>query len=322
MVDLSPEQYPKIDVHNGSVLIVDDDASTRQTLKAYLADKSLFTRFYEASNGLEAFKILANQLNSVDLVLCDLEMPEFDGFKFLQMQATREDFQSVPVIVVTSRDEVEYRVRGLNLGAADYLTKPVQKEELRLRAHHQLRIRRLQEALRKAIRELTLMSKTDALTGLSNRRAFMERSELEFARAARYKGKLGLIIMDIDDFKKVNDTYGHLAGDDVLKAVAGVLVKGLRQSDLAARFGGEEFAILLPETDLRNALTVAERYRNEVQKLSFEFEGRHVAVTISAGVAGYPETTLESVEELVRKADTGLYAAKENGKNRTETSPS
>lgn len=321
MSDVTPEQYPKIDVHNGAVLIVDDDASIRRALRAFLAEGDLFSRFYEASNGLEAFKILANELHNVDLVLCDLEMPEFDGFKFLQMQSTREDFQSVPVIVVTSRDESEHRVRGLNLGAADYLTKPVQKEELRIRAYHQLRIRRLQEALRRAIRDLTQMSQTDPLTGLANRRAFMTRSEHEYARADRYKGKLALILLDIDDFKRVNDTYGHLAGDDVLRAVATVLTRGLRATDLAARYGGEEFAILLPETDQKSALRVAERYRSEVQKLSFKFDSKDVSITISLGVAALPENHTTGLEDFLRKADTALYAAKETGKNMTAVAP-
>jgi diguanylate cyclase (GGDEF)-like protein len=124
--------------------------------------------------------------------------------------------------------------------------------------------------------------------------------------------------MDIDDFKSVNDTYGHLAGDEVLRAVAGVLERGLRQSDLAARFGGEEFAVLLPETDATAAAAVGDRYRREIGALRIAHEGVQIGITISVGVGAYPETANTSIDDLLRAADAALYAAKEAGKNRVE----
>lgn len=314
----NPEAFPEVDLRNGTVLLVDDDEAVRGRVREFLEEGSLFSRFIEAANGLEAFKILANDTAQIDLIVCDVEMPEFDGFKFLQMRATRDDFAAVPVVILTSRADSEHRVRGLELGASDYLTKPVIKEELRLRARHQLQIRRLQEALRKAIRNLSHMSRTDPLTQLPNRRHFMETLRSEFRRAERYDHALGLLVCDIDDFKRINDTYGHLVGDQVLKGVAEILSYGLRESDLAARYGGEEFAVLLPETDLEGAYLVAERYRHELAARTFSSEEEERFVTTaSIGVAAYPEHAVGTETELMRFADGALYRAKELGKNQS-----
>ncbi len=314
--DSSPEAFPEIDLHGGTVLLIDDDPAIRAAAREHLSEDGLFTNFYEASNGLEGFKILANRASELDLVLCDLEMPEFDGLKFLQMRATRADFAGVPVIFLTSRGEVSHRVKGLEMGANDYLTKPVAREELRLRARNQLQIRRLEIALRRAVAELGRLSRTDALTGLPNRRHFVEALEREFQRAARYGSSLGLLIIDIDHFKRVNDTWGHLAGDKVLRDVAGILAYGLRQSDIAARFGGEEFAVLLPETDLEGATLVAERYRLDIAARQFTVESTSLQLTVSIGIAALPRTKADDATEFLRRADATLYLAKEAGRNR------
>jgi len=309
--------FPELDLGRGTVLLIDDDASMRQAYREYLGEDDRFTTFYEAANGIEGFQVLANDADDLDLVLCDLEMPEFDGFKFLQMRATRQDFAAVPVIIVTSRQEQAQRIRGLELGAADYLTKPVLKPELQLRAQHQLKIRRLQTELRSAIAELKHLSQTDPLTHVSNRRHFVELYEHEFERAYRYDTPLGIAILDIDDFKQVNDTYGHIVGDTVLKSVAQILSYGARQSDIVARYGGEEFAVLLPQTDLEGTFLVAERYRHEIDARQFRTKQATFQLTVSVGIAALPETPFETPTELLNAADKALYEAKAAGKNRT-----
>jgi diguanylate cyclase (GGDEF)-like protein len=312
----NPEAFPEIELRGGTVLLIDDDATIRAAAREHLAEGGLFTTFFEATNGLEGFKVLANHAAELDLVLCDLEMPEFDGLKFLQMRATRADFASVPVIFLTSRSEVGHRVKGLEMGANDYLAKPVAREELRLRARNQLQIRRLEIALRRAVAELARLSRTDALTGLPNRRHFVESLEREFQRSSRYGSSLGLLVFDIDHFKRVNDTWGHLAGDKVLRDVAGILAYGLRQSDIAARFGGEEFAVLLPETDLEGATLVAERYRLDIAARQFQVDSTSLQLTVSIGIAALPRTKADDATEFLRRADAALYQAKEAGRNR------
>lgn len=316
-VEFEPDAFPEVDLKNGVALLIDDDESVRRKVREDLSEEGLFTRFHEAGNGLEGFKILANHAAELDVVLCDLEMPEFDGLKFLQMRAAREDFAAVPVIFLTSRSETTHRVRGFEMGASDYLAKPVSKQELRLRARNQLKIHRLQTALRKVVGELSRLSRTDPLTQLPNRRHFVETIEREYQRAERYEGALGLLIIDIDHFKTVNDTHGHLVGDKVLRDVAGILAYGLRQSDMAARFGGEEFAVLLPETDIEGAMLVAERYRREVAGREFKVDDLRLQLTVSIGVASFPQNPAKDATDLMRIADEALYAAKQQGRNRS-----
>jgi diguanylate cyclase (GGDEF)-like protein len=165
--------------------------------------------------------------------------------------------------------------------------------------------------------ELEHLASTDALTGLANRRTLMLRAEQELARAKRYGSELSLLMADIDFFKKVNDTYGHQAGDLVLKKLAGVFLLALRDIDFAARFGGEEFVLLLPETNAENALKTAERLRASVNDIQISLpQGELVQCTISIGVASYSSSGNDSVEKLISGADKALYAAKETGRNK------
>lgn len=314
---LAPE-LPRISLREGTVLLVDDEPLQRQYYRTALEKDRLFVRFFEAENGLKGFKLLNELEKELDLVLCDIEMPEFDGFKFLQMRSTREGTQRIPVIIITGRESQEHRIRGLSLGASDYLQKPVDPEELRLRAQHQLGLKRYREGLEQALEELRKLSITDPLTGVANRRFFMDFLTREFYRAMRYQHPLALIVGDLDHFKKVNDTYGHQAGDAVLKGFSRILLYNKRQSDQVARYGGEEFALVLPETDLKGGILVAERIRHEVEVADFSYGGKKIPVTVSFGVVAYPESQASSVEEFFRLADRALYRAKEQGRNRVE----
>ncbi|QSV46779.1 diguanylate cyclase [Geobacter benzoatilyticus] len=299
-----------------TALVIDDSETLRAEILQILKEASLFDSYLEACDGLEGFKVLLN--NRVDLVLCDLEMPRMDGFRFLAMMRAREEFQDVPVIILTGREDRDTKIRGLEQGASDYLTKPFDAGELVARVRVQLKVKSLQDELKRSNDMLRTLSITDPLTHLHNRRHLMEMVEKEFQRASRKGAHLSLIILDIDYFKKVNDTYGHQEGDRVLTILADIVRRRLRSYDLAARYGGEEFVLLLPETPVHEALPIAERLRLEVQEHIFDGSLQGQVITISLGVATYPSPRIESIDSLFRQADEALYRAKQSGRNRVE----
>lgn len=299
-----------------SILIIDDSKTQRQQILQTLKDNSLGNTFYEAGEGIEGFK--SALAKKVDLILCDLEMPGFDGFKFLAMKSSREELKDIPVILLTGHSDSETKIRGLEHGASDYLTKPFVPGELIARVRIHLRLKALQDELKKRNEMLRELSNTDPLTGLCNRRYMMEFLNREFQRAIRTDRYLSLVMGDVDHFKSINDAYGHQHGDEVLKTVAQSMRNQLRPYDLAARFGGEEFAVILPATSLETAIAAAKRLRTTVSQLSFSEGMRGRQVTISLGVACVSDTNIKSVEDLIREADENLYKAKRNGRNRVE----
>lgn len=299
-----------------TTLVIDDSETLRAEILQILKEASLFDSYLEACDGLEGFKVLLN--HRVDLVLCDLEMPRMDGFRFLAMMRAREEFQDVPVIILTGREDRDTKIRGLEQGASDYLTKPFDAGELVARVRVQLKVKSLQDELKRSNDMLRTLSITDPLTHLHNRRHLMEMVEKEFQRASRKGAHLSLIILDIDYFKKVNDTYGHQEGDRVLTILADIVRRRLRSYDLAARYGGEEFVLLLPETPVHEAMAIAERLRLEVQEHIFDGSLQGQVLTISLGVATYPSSRIESIDSLFRQADEALYRAKQSGRNRVE----
>lgn len=299
---------------SATLLIIDDSPTMRQQIISTLKKVDLFDRFLEADNGLDGFKVLLG--NPVDVVLCDLEMPGMDGLKFLALHNAREELRDVPVIILTGSENREQKVKGLEQGASDYVVKPFDQGELIARVKVQLKIKRLQDDLKAQNRRFEELSNTDPLTQLANRRFLMNVFEKEFLRSERHKHPLSLIMADIDHFKKINDTYGHQQGDLVLKAVADVMRGQLREYDLAARFGGEEFALILPETGLLQATQVAERVRERIAAMRFDGSLAPMRMTISLGVATSPGAEIKGVNDLIRVADDALYTAKREGRNR------
>jgi diguanylate cyclase (GGDEF)-like protein len=296
-----------------SVLVIDDSKSARQQILEVLAKTSLFAEHHFASGALEGFKMVIGQ--PVDLIICDLEMPGMDGFKFLSMLNGREELRDIPVIMLTGREDLETKIRGLEQGASDYVTKPFDAGELVARIKVQLKIKSLQDSLKESNQRLTELSRTDPLTGLANRRCLMETLEREIERGRRTGSSVAMIMADLDHFKRINDTYGHQPGDEVLKAVADLLKNHLRPYDLAARFGGEEFVLVLPNSSLVQAVQVAERIRVATGQLTFAAPMEKLRVTASLGVAAYPRGRIRSVDDLIREADFALYKAKGEGRN-------
>jgi diguanylate cyclase (GGDEF)-like protein len=299
-----------------SVLIIDDSEAVREKIIKTLESFNLFARYYEAEDGLEGFKKLLS--SPVDIVLCDLDMPRIDGFKFLGMIKSRPDLQDVPVIMLTGMNERELKIKGLEQGASDYVTKPFDPEELVARVKVHLKVKNLQDDLKRSNELLLELSNTDHLTGLFNRRFLMEALDKEVQRSIRKGGNLSLIILDIDHFKKVNDTYGHLQGDIVLQKVALQLQKELRSYDVAARYGGEEFIAVLPDATLKEAVFVADRVRMAVQAAKFSGALSKLSLTVSLGVALFATPACSSVDSFIKLADDALYRAKSLGRNRVE----
>ncbi|MBL0225775.1 MAG: diguanylate cyclase [Geobacteraceae bacterium] len=302
---------------SNSVLIIDDSDAVRERIIKTLESFDLFSRYYEAEDGLEGFKKLLS--SPVDIILCDLEMPRIDGFKFLSMMKSRPDLQDTPVIMLTGRDDRDLRIKCLEQGASDYVTKPFDAEELVARVRVHLKIKNLQDDLKRTNELLLELSNTDHLTGLFNRRYLMESLGKEVQRSLRKGGNLSLIILDIDHFKQVNDQYGHLQGDIVLQKVALLLQKELRAYDTAARYGGEEFIAVLPDARLDEAIFVADRVRTSVQANRFSGELSKLSLTISLGVAMFSKQTCKSEDDFIKLADDALYRAKSNGRNRVES---
>lgn len=299
-----------------TVLVIDDSIAIRERIIKSLENFNLFERYYEAEDGLEGFKKLL--ASPVDIILCDLEMPRMDGFKFLGMMKSRPDLQDVPVIILTGMNDRELKVKGLEQGASDYITKPFDPEELVARVKVHLKIKHLQDDLKRSNELLLELSNTDHLTGMYNRRYLMESLDKEVQRTVRKGGNLSLIIMDIDHFKHVNDTYGHLQGDIVLQKVALHLQKELRSYDTAARYGGEEFISILPDASLTEAAFVAERIRTSIQALTFREPLSALNLTVSLGVATFGTHHCSTVDDFIKLADDALYRAKTSGRNRVE----
>ena len=284
------------------VLIVDDSPAIRREIKEALESEGIGATCREASNGLEGFKALLDK--AADLVLCDLVMPDFDGLKFLQLVATRPELEEVPIIMLTAIEDVDQKVKVLSSGASDYITKPFHQGELLARVKVHLKIKSLQDELRQKNALLLELSTTDGLTKIYNRRHFLELSRKEFERSARLGLQLSLLLFDVDHFKEINDTYGHQAGDDVLTALCRAVATSLRDYDILGRYGGDEFVVLFPQTDLRAALRVAERIEQAIAAIEVpEMAGRRV--TISGGLVT-KMVRHGDLEALLKTADEAL----------------
>ncbi|MBL8937950.1 MAG: diguanylate cyclase [Archangium sp.] len=312
------------------VLLVDDDRAVLELLRRGLEPQGY--RFVEAEDGTQA--LTAIRKHHPDLILMDVEMPGLGGVEVCRIVKANQGagFAFTPVILMTAGRSAG-KVEGLELGADDYLVKPFDMHELSARVKSMLRLKALQDTLVEKNKELDRinreleekraalehLSRTDGLTGLINRRHFEERLQAEWARSLRYRAPLSCMLLDIDHFKKVNDTWGHPFGDVVLKEVAAVARRALRDVDVLARYGGEELIALLPETSPEEAWRAAERVRMGVEAMRLTCRTveppETVRCTASIGVSTAPSPIIETPEQLVQLADECLYDAKQGGRN-------
>ena len=294
-----------------TIAIVDDDAAIRRLVRLFLRRAGFDTLEYTAGDEARA----ALHTEPWDLVILDRRLPDMDGVVLAQELKAKSEFRTRYIIMLTGEDDQEDKVEGLELGADDYITKPFQYPELLARIRAGKRIVDLQKELLETNKRLELLSITDGLTKLHNHRHFQDELARAFEESQRYQRPLSLAMIDLDFFKKINDTYGHAVGDDVLKATAKMFRSSVRSTDLVARYGGEEFAVMMPETTLQDAIAFSEKIRGMVETNPLQTQVGEVTATVSIGVASVPHSRIHSAKELIVSADKALYRAKRGGRN-------
>ncbi len=290
------------------ILIVEDEPISRRVLEVNLVGWGYDVT--HATDGHEALEMLQSP-DAPTLVISDWMMPRMDGLTLCRKIRQMHVAWYIYVILLTAKGAKADVIQGLEAGADDFLTKPFNREELKYRTRTGERITNLERRIRE-------LANTDDLTGVSNRRAFMEIMSMEMARSRRSGTPLSFILTDIDRFKRINDTFGHQAGDRVLQHFADILSASIRPYDTIGRYGGEEFVVCLPGTDLPQAESIAERMRMNTEKAPFmALEGSEaLCVTASFGAAVYTGNPLDTIDLFIKRADDALYQAKHEGRNR------
>ncbi len=304
-----------------TVLLVEDDKLQATIIREFLEKKGYHVISVE--DGMSAFKVAKTE--RLDIIILDRILPDIEGSEVCRWLKLDQATRGIPIIMLTEKGSIPDRIGGLEAGADDYMPKPFDENELNARIFVRLRSKSQQDELKQKNQQLEDMltrvetlAISDSLTGLFNRRRFEFILSNEFKRAGRYKYHLSCLMIDIDHFKKVNDALGHQGGDVVLREVAQIIQTCIRDVDTIARWGGEEFVILSPSTSTENAKLAAARILNAVSHHSFTglVERR---ITVSIGIAGLPDPSLDTQEKLVNAADLAMYEAKKNGRNRVET---
>jgi two-component system cell cycle response regulator len=297
---------------NGRILVVDDRPGSYERVVSML--KNEHTVDIEPAPGEGLFHAAEG---NYDLVIVSLALQNFDGLRLCSQLRSLERTRNVPILAIAEGDDNSRMIRGLEIGVNDFLQRPIDKNELLARVRTQIRKKRYTERLRDNVQLSIEMAITDALTGLYNRR-YMENHLATLIDQAASRGKpLAVLVLDIDHFKSVNDTYGHDAGDDVLREFALRMRKSIRGLDLACRYGGEEFVVVMPETDMSVAAAVAERLRRRIASEPFSIQQGtgSIEVTISVGIATLDQRS-ENGANILKRADQALYRAKRDGRNR------
>ena len=311
--------YPETEYEGMKVLIADDSSTLRKILVDIFQKEGITV--FEAKDGEEAFQIFQKNLKDIDLIISDFVMPNVSGIGLCKKIRVDLNHKGVPIILMSGEAENSQVLEMFKAGATDYLNKPFAKEELLalIKVHMEVRFKNRQlsktvSELKRLTRKLDEISRTDPLTGLSNRRDILEHCKNEHSRLDRNGKAYSIILCDIDFFKKVNDENGHDVGDYVLVEVAKLLKQSLREVDKISRWGGEEFLIILPECELEGASQVGEKMRETIESHNFQFKGTELRLTMSFGVTCHSDKAMH-FEETIKTADEFLYKAKEGGRN-------
>jgi two-component system cell cycle response regulator len=297
------------------ILIAEDDVTSRLILENMLTKWGYDV--VSATNGSDAWEKLQGE-DAPRLLILDWMMPGIEGVEICRRirENSKSEDQYTYVMLLTAKESKENIVTGMEAGADDYITKPFDMHELRVRVRAGERIVQLQSELLKAKKKLEIQSRTDPLTGVLNRRAILSQIGSELSRAKRENTKISISMLDLDHFKTINDTFGHLSGDAVLRECMHRVERAIREYDSVGRFGGEEFIVVLPGANEVDAFSVAERIRLKIYEKAADVDGISISFTASQGLATCNGDT--TVDEMIAIADKALYRAKENGRNRVE----
>jgi len=294
------------------VLIADDDAVHLRQMEALLGKMGY--EVLKASDGVQALKALEGP-EPIPLVVADWMMPQMDGLQLCREIRKRYQDRFIHIVLLTMRDRPDDVVAGLEAGADDYLVKPVNHGELSARIRAAQRIIDLQGKLLEAHERLRVLATHDELTGLLNRRAILDSLARELDRSERQGQPMAALLIDLDYFKRVNDTHGHLVGDDVLREAAHRIAATVRSYDTVGRYGGEEFLVVTSNLDSGGALELAERVRSQFKKDPIVAGGKSLPATLSVGVASLPGGQKAAMNKVLAQADDCLYKAKRSGRD-------
>lgn len=292
------------------ILVVDDNRLNIRLLTEILQDEN-----YDVSSVNNSLEVMeAAHKFKPDIILLDIMMPGIDGFAVCKLLKNDFDLKDIPVIMVTAKTDGTDVKMALELGAFDYIKKPVDEDEVVARVQSALRLKEYQDKLKE-------MAMKDGLTGLYNHSLLIELFRKEFSKQQRNHNPLSFVMIDIDHFKKINDTHGHMAGDIVLKELSVILTNSVRLSDIVGRYGGEEFGIVLPEIGHRDSYLLCERIRYNVENTKFTSQNNPIDITVSIGICHKEPVDIISCSEMIKNADDALYTAKNKGRNRIEIYP-
>jgi diguanylate cyclase (GGDEF)-like protein len=299
------------------ILLVNDSKEQRAVIKKAL--KGIFLTFLEAEDGQTAIKIFTEE--KPGFIITDVTVPSVSGYKFVSTVRSMEHGKDVPIVLLSdTKVTLKKKLRGFDLGASDFIIKPYDEEELVARVKSLLRIRHMILELKEKNSLLETLAVTDELTGLYNRRHFFESIKQQLALGMRHNFNLACMLMDIDHFKMINDTYGHIAGDVVLRKIGALLNNGKRSGELLARYGGEEFVICLFNTDTKSSLKAAERFRKLIKSHDFSTDAfpdlDKITMSIGVAIAEHNAAVTIDIDELLATADQALYKSKTDGRDR------
>lgn len=293
------------------VLVVDDLRQNLKIVGTMLDEAGYGTTF--STSGPQALERV--QAARPDLIVLDLMMPDMSGLDVCRTLKANPDFREIPIIFLTASHRQDHLLKAFELGAVDYVTKPFSSAELLARVRTHLELKHTRDQLQLVLSEVQRMATIDSLTGVLNRRCLFDLAQREFERSQRYGSVFTLLMLDVDHFKPINDTYGHRVGDEVLKSLTQAIQRSLRQVDQFGRYGGEEFVIVLPESPLNIARQVGDRLRVVSSQLSIPTETDPISLTVSIGIAAYDPND-KAVEDIFERADRALYQAKAQGRDR------